>query len=89
MGCIISLLSRILNKRHARLRIVIRKLDCKFRRITQLRFATRKNSVFGNYSGTNTEPNRELLLNSSNIRIRTLKFGFSSDFEPGWYSCFD
>ena len=28
-----------------------------------------KNSVFGYYSGTNTEPNRGLLINSNNIRI--------------------
>ena len=43
----------------------------------------------------NTDLNRRLLLDSSNIRIRTLKFGsvyerwYSSKFEPGWYLCFD
>ena len=48
----------------------------KFRRIIRPRLATGKNSVFGYYSGTNTEPNRGLLLDSSNIQIGTLKFGF-------------
>ena len=63
----------------------------------------RKKLVFGYYSGTNIEPNRGLLIDSSNIQITTLKFGFynlqesvfvyelwySSNFEPGWYWCFD
>ena len=77
-----------------------KKEGSKFRRITRPRFATRKNSVFGYYLGTNIEPNRGLLLDSSNIRIGTLKFGFynscfdfgqflASDFKSGWYSCFD
>ena len=39
---------------------------------TPLRYS-KKNLVFGYYSGTNTEPNGGLLLDSSNIRIGTLK----------------
>ena len=43
--------------------------------MTPLRYS-KKNSVFGYYLGTNIKPNRGLQLDSSNIRIETLKFVF-------------